>query len=254
MNISAADLLQANTTVAELRSKGFTASDVLNAGASCAEVEREYGKQPAKCGNSTGLIVAIVVVVLILGVAIGGLAWVPHQKGSSQPIDKGRRDTRSRKQQQQQQQHGDVMENPMCLKDERLDEDSSNASYGFATEDSSNAAYDFAAEDSSNAAYGFVTEDSSNAAYNFATNALTPGGSRSGAAACIDNGYLQVGGADAKTATLRASQEGLIYDIPMVGAGADANNFYNIVFSGAGGIRQKPAAARNSRIRVEYGG
>jgi uncharacterized protein HemX len=105
LNISAADLLQANMTVAELRSKGFTASDVLDAGASCTEVEREYGKQPAKCGNSTGLVVAIVVVVvLIMGAAIGVVVWVQHQKGSSQPIDKGRRATRSNQRQQQQQQ------------------------------------------------------------------------------------------------------------------------------------------------------
>jgi hypothetical protein len=133
LNISAADLLEANMTVAELRSKGFTASDVLDAGASCTEVEREYGKQPAKCGNSTVLIVAIVVVVvLIMGAAIGVLVWVQHQKGSSQPIDKGRRATRS-KQHQQQQQHDVVTTNPMYLKDKSLDEDSSNAEYDFAT-------------------------------------------------------------------------------------------------------------------------
>jgi hypothetical protein len=74
-------------TVDELVSKGFAASEMLDAGVSCDDVERQYGEQKAECGNNTRLIVVIVVVVVLV-VAVAGVALFVHRhKGTGQRRD-----------------------------------------------------------------------------------------------------------------------------------------------------------------------
>jgi hypothetical protein len=106
-NVSVIDLLQANLSVDELVSKGFAASELLDAGVSCADVERQYGKQKSACADSIGLIVAIVVIVLLLVAAVGGLVCVRQHKRPYPPV--------AERQQARPSvlQHGTIMSNPM---------------------------------------------------------------------------------------------------------------------------------------------
>jgi hypothetical protein len=79
----------------------------LDAGVSCADVEREFGEQKSACGDSIVLIVAIVSVVVLLGAAVGGLTCVRHHKGQCPPVAESQRARPS------VLQHGMVLSNPM---------------------------------------------------------------------------------------------------------------------------------------------
>jgi hypothetical protein len=83
-------------TVDELVSKGFAASELLDAGVSCDDVERGYGEIKSACRDNTALIVAIVVGVALLGAAVGGVVWFMRHKRPSPTVVKGHRTRRLR--------------------------------------------------------------------------------------------------------------------------------------------------------------
>jgi hypothetical protein len=129
-NVSVADLLQENMTVDELASKGFAASELLDAGVSCDEVEREYGKQTSECGSSTGLIIAIVAIVMLIGATVGGAVWFRQQNAPSfKPAGPATRRARPPR-----QQPGSMLCNPTFSMQDKLQADTTNVEYDFATD------------------------------------------------------------------------------------------------------------------------
>jgi hypothetical protein len=115
-------------TVDELVSKGFAASELLDAGVSCDDVERQYGEQKAQCGNNTWLIVAIVVVVVLFGAAVSSFVWCRQKKSANALVGKGcpPRSTTS--------QLKAVLANPTISGNINFNNaDSTNVEYNFAT-------------------------------------------------------------------------------------------------------------------------
>jgi hypothetical protein len=103
LNINATYLRETyNMSTDELISKGFNATELLGAGVTCSEVEREFGPQKPECGNNGRSIVGLAVTIALMAAVVIGVLWYRKQSGEAgghSKVERRRTDRGSRQRQ-----------------------------------------------------------------------------------------------------------------------------------------------------------